>query len=97
MDSKTRAKLRSMASSLSPSVIIGKEGLSINVIKQIEMELDARELVKISVLSQDENYKEMLNSICEKTGAEPVCAIGKKLVIYRFSRKKKAKHVLVDF
>ena len=53
-----------------------------------------KELVKISVLSSDEDYKAMLEEISTKLNAEPVCYIGKKLVVYRFSMKKKVKHVL---
>lgn len=94
MDSKTRAKLRALASQIDATVIIGKDGISDNVLSQISMELDAKELVKISVLSSDEDYKAMLEEISTKLNAEPVCYIGKKLVIYRFSMKKKVKHVL---
>ena len=75
-------------------MIIGKDGISDNVLSQISMELDAKELVKISVLSSDEDYKAMLEEISTKLNAEPVCHIGKKLVVYRFSMKKKVKHVL---
>jgi len=94
MDSKTRAKLRSIASLVQPTVIIGKDGVTENVIKQINMDLDARELVKITVLENDIDYKELLNELAGKLNAEPVCSIGKKLVLYRYSSKKKVNHVL---
>lgn len=94
MDSKTRANLRALASKIDATVIVGKDGITENVLSQISMELDAKELVKISVLSSDEDYKAMLNEISTKLNAEPVCHIGKKLVVYRFSMKKKVKHVL---
>lgn len=92
MDSKTRARVRAIASSIKPSVMIGKEGLTETVIKQIDMNLTAHELVKISVLT-DTDYKELLNEVASKLNAEPICAIGKKLVVYRYSSKKK-QHVL---
>lgn len=95
MDSKTRAKLRALASTIQPSVIIGKDGITENVINQISMDLDARELVKISVLGEDKDCKSMLNELAEKLNAEPVCSIGKKIVLYRFSHKKNIKHILV--
>ncbi len=94
MESKTRAKLRALASKIEPSVIIGKEGITDNLVNQISTDLDAHELVKISVLESDLNYKDMLNEIASKLNAEPICCIGKKLVIYRYSSKKKVKHVL---
>jgi len=94
LDSKTRAKLRSIASTIQPTVIIGKDGATENVVKQINMDLDARELVKITVLENDIDYKELLNELAGKLNAEPVCSIGKKLVLYRYSSKKKVNHVL---
>ena len=96
LDSKTRAKLRSIASLVQPSVIIGKDGVTENVVKQINMDLDARELIKITVLENDINYKELLNELAGKLNAEPVCSIGKKLVLYRYSSKKKVNHVLEE-
>ena len=94
MDSKTRAKLRGMASGIKQTVIIGKDGVTENVIKQLNMDLDARELIKVSVLESDLDYRAILNQICESLNAEPVCSIGKKLVVYRYSNKKKNNHVL---
>ena len=96
MDSKTRAKLRSIASTIQPSVIIGKDGVTENVVKQINMDLDARELIKITVLENDIDYKQMLNDLAKELNAEPVCSIGKKLVLYRYSSKKKVNHVLEE-
>ena len=94
LDSKTRAKLRSIASTIQPTVIIGKDGATENVVKQINMDLDARELIKITVIENDIDYKELLNELAGKLNAEPVCSIGKKLVLYRYSSKKKVNHVL---
>lgn len=94
MDSKTRATLRALANKIKPTVIIGKEGLSENVLKQIDTDLSSHELVKVSVLEDDLDYKSILNDICEKVNAEGICAIGKKLVLYRYSSRKGVKHVL---
>lgn len=96
MDSKTRAKLRAMANQLAPSVIIGKDGVTDSVIYQISLELDARELVKISVLSNEVDHKEILNELANTLNAEPISQIGKKMVLYRFSSKKGVKHILED-
>ena len=96
MDSKTRAKLRAMANQLAPSVIIGKDGVTETLVRQISIELDARELVKISVLSNDVNHKEILNELAQTLNADPISQIGKKMVLYRFSSKKGVKHILED-
>ncbi len=94
MDSKTRSKLRSLATNVRPNVIIGKEMLTENVINQINAELESHELVKISVLENDVDYKKLLSEIALKTNSEPICSIGKKLVVYKVSTKKGVKHIL---
>ena len=96
MESKTRAKLRAMANGLAPSVIIGKDGITDTLVRQISIELDARELVKISVLSNEVDHKEILNKLAQTLNAEPISQIGKKMVLYRFSPKKNIKHILED-
>ena len=94
MDSKTRALLRGKANKLEPSVIIGIGGITENVINQISINLDAHELDKLSVLKNDLYYNKNINEMNSKLNAEPICAIGKKLVLYRYSFKKKVKHIL---
>ena len=94
MDSKTRAKLRSIAQKVSPSVSIGKTGLTDGVIDQIDMNLTAHEIVKIDVLeTADVDKKALMTHICEVLKAEQVCVIGRKIVVYRFSSKCK-NHIL---
>ena len=94
MDSKTRAKLRSVAQKVSPSVSIGKTGLTDGVIDQIDMNLSAHEIVKIDVLeTADADKKALLRRICEVLKAEEVCIIGRKIVVYRYSSKCK-NHVI---
>lgn len=94
LNSKQRAKLRSIASSLEPMVIIGKDGLTDNVLEQIEKQLFAHEMVKVSVLDgAEEGAKDYLKSVAEKLKAEEVCSIGKKFVVYKMSNKKGLKHI----
>ena len=94
LNSKQRAKLRGIASTIDATTIIGKEGLTETVLAQIDRELLARELVKVSVLEGAEaNAKEYLQVASEKLSAEQVCFIGRKFVLYRFSTKKGVKHV----
>ena len=50
MTSKQRAYLRGQANTLEPIFQIGKTGLSENLLTQLSDALDARELIKISVL-----------------------------------------------
>jgi RNA-binding protein len=86
---KQISHLRGLAHSLSPVVMIGNNGLTENVIKEIELNLNAHELIKIQVASDDRDdrdaRKAIYSDICTKTNAIPVHHIGKQLVIYRAS------------
>ena len=53
LNSKQRAKLRSIASTIDATTIIGKDGITENVLAQIENELHARELVKVKITEAD--------------------------------------------
>ena len=64
--------------------MIGNNGLTENVLQEIENSLNAHELIKIKVLGDNRELRvSMLKEICEKTGAVNVHHIGKQLVIYR--------------
>jgi RNA-binding protein len=84
LTTKQIAHLRGMAHSLSPVVMIGNNGLTENVLKEIELNLNAHELIKIQVAGDDRDArKAMYADICAKTSAIAVHHIGKQLVIFR--------------
>ncbi len=86
--SKQRSYLRSLANTMTPIFQIGKEGIEENFLKQIDDALEARELIKISVLNNsDYDAREASNEICEELGCEGIQAIGNKMVLYRKSKK----------
>ena len=87
---KQRSYLRKLSNKMSPVFQVGKGGLTDNVIKQYEEGLEARELVKTTVLKNSLfDAKEACEVITEATGAEIVSVIGNKFVLYRESKKKK--------
>lgn len=87
--SKQRAYLRSLATSYSAIMQIGKGGVTENLIKTLSDALEARELIKLHVLENSgEDPKAMLSLLAEQLGAEPVAATGRKIVLYRTSEKK---------
>ncbi len=95
IDKKTRIKLRSIASTIKPTLWVGKEGFTENVLKQITEELFNHELIKIAVQESIELPTEFeLTEIAVKLGAEVVTVIGRKIVLYKHSEKKNIKHVL---
>lgn len=84
MTSKQRAYLRSLANTMQPIVHVGKDGVNDNMIKQVWDALEARELIKGTVLQNAPcDAREAITEICERTHAEPVQCIGNKFVIYR--------------
>ena len=90
MNSKQRAKLRSMANTLDTVLYIGKEGITENTVKEAYDVLEARELIKCSVQNGCElSAKEACELLCERVHAQPVQCIGKRFVIYRESREHK--------
>lgn len=71
-------------------VIIGKNGITDNLIKQIHETLNANELVKIKILNNNlDDHNEMIQYILEKLSAHFVSHMGNKFVIYRESKEKK--------
>lgn len=97
LTTKQIAHLRGLAHSLSPVVMIGNNGLTESVLKEIELNLNAHELIKIQVAGDDRDARKLIyTEICTKTSAITVHHIGKQLVVYRKSDtiKESAKVVI---
>lgn len=91
LTSKERADLRSQATALDTTLMVGKGGVTEAVIAEADNQLTARELVKGKVLEGAMmTPREVCDEICEATGADGVAVIGTKFVIYRFSEKLQA-------
>ncbi|WP_373991605.1 YhbY family RNA-binding protein [Duganella sp. BuS-21] len=79
-----RSALRTEAHGLKPVVLIGGDGLTANVIKEISLGLDSHGLIKVRVFGDDREARiAMYDTICEQLKAAPVQHIGKLLVLYR--------------
>jgi RNA-binding protein len=79
-----RRELRAKAHHLHPVVIVGHHGLTAAVLKEIDVNLLAHELIKIRVFSEDRGQREvMLESICTTLDAAAVQHIGRLLVLWR--------------
>ncbi len=88
MTSKQRAHLRSLASNIEPVFQIGKNGVTPEVIKSIDEALEARELVKGTVLNNClDDIRDICDIISERTRSETVQVIGRKIVFFRVSKK----------
>ena len=79
-----RRELRARARSLTPVVSIAENGLTEGVLREIETNLKAHELIKIRVYGDSrENRIAYLEQICTELDAAAVQHIGKLLVVFR--------------
>ena len=84
LSSKQRAQLRGMASTIDTIVIVGKGGITQQVIAQMNDALKARELVKGKVLETSLlTAREACEALSEACKAEQVQCIGSKFVLYK--------------
>jgi RNA-binding protein len=87
---KQRSYLRSLANTIEPIFQVGKSGISDNLVKQFDDALEARELVKATVLKNSEfTAREAADEIAARTGADVVQVIGNRFVLYRASKKNR--------
>jgi RNA-binding protein len=87
---KQKRFLRSKAHHLNPIFQVGKGGVNENMIKQIVDALEARELIKVSVLQncEDDRYT-VADQLSEGAKAELVQVIGNTIVLYKESKENK--------
>lgn len=89
MTSKQRAYLKGLASTTDIVVHVGKSSLTPEILEAVREALDARELIKISVLKNcADDPKEIAQIISERTHSTIVHVIGKKIVLYKESKDK---------
>jgi RNA-binding protein len=90
LSGKQKRYLRSLAHHLDPIFQVGKGGVNDNLIRQVKDALEARELIKISVLQNCEWDKdEVAEQLATGAEAELVQTIGKIIVLYKESKEKK--------
>lgn len=84
LTSKQRAQLRGVANSIDTIVIIGKDGITENLVKQANDALEAREIIKCKVLENSLlTAREACDQLSRLTRSEQVQVIGTKFVLYR--------------
>ncbi len=94
LTSKQRAFLRSEASKADALFQIGKGGVGDTVMQSVDQALDARELIKLSVLdNSDEDPREAAENMARETGAEVVSVIGRKIILFRESSRKEKRKI----
>lgn len=84
LNGKQRAYLRSIANTIDTILIIGKGGITQQVIKQADDALTAREIIKGKVLeNSDLTSRQAADMLSEEVSSDVVQVIGSKFVLYR--------------
>jgi RNA-binding protein len=87
---KQKRYLRSLAHHLDPIFQVGKGGINDHLIRHIQEALEARELIKVSVLNNSlEEAREIGPELAARAGCELVQVIGKTIILYKESRENK--------
>lgn len=95
MTSKQRAYLKGLAMTMDPIFQIGKSSLTPENTQAIQEALDARELIKVSVLQNcADDPDEIARIVAARTRSQVVQVIGKKIVLYKESKDQKKKILL---
>ena len=89
MNSKQRAYLKGLAQTIQPILNIGKSSLTPEFTESVAEALEARELIKISVLKNClDDPREIAAMLGERTHSQVVQVIGTKFILYRRNEKK---------
>ena len=92
MTTKQRAYLKSLAMTMDPIFQIGKNSMTPELTKAVAEALQARELIKISVLKNcADDPRELADMMAERTKHQVVQVIGKKIVLYKEGKEKNKK------
>lgn len=84
LDIAQRKQLTADAHHLSPIVTIGKEGLTTNIISELDRSLTKHELIKVKIFDDDRTRRAALfEQICQTLNAAPIKLIGKIMILYR--------------
>ena len=90
LTSKQRAQLRGLANGMQAIFQVGKGGIGDALIKQVDDALEARELIKMTVLENAQTtYRAVADEIAAKVKADVVQVIGSKFILYRESKEHK--------
>lgn len=97
MTTKERAKLKGLAMNMDPVYRIGKDSISPELTEGVRQALEARELIKISVLQNcTEDPRALAAVLSERTKSEVVQVIGKKIVLYKQNPDPEKRKIVLD-
>ena len=91
LSEKQRKHLRTLGHPLKPVVMIGTNGLTEAVLKELDQSIEHHELMKIRISVGDRDARDAtIADICTRTGVELVQRIGNIALLFRARRKNSA-------
>ncbi len=89
LNGKQKRFLRGEGSLLKPIVAIGKEGLTLSLIKECEQQLAANELIKVRAQKNAlQDVRELASETADMTKSELVGVVGRNFLLYRINPEK---------
>jgi RNA-binding protein len=88
---KMKRRIKSALSAEKPTVHVGKEGITAQLIAEIEKQLDAREIIKIKILKtalQETEAKTLAANVAEQAEAELVDVRGHTFMLFKHKKKQ---------
>ena len=96
MTSKQRAYLKGLAMNMSPVFQIGKSSVTPELVQALDDVLEARELIKVTVLNNCmDDPRELAETVAGRTRSEVAQVIGKKIVLYRPAKNEEKRKILL--
>ena len=96
MTSKQRAYLKGLAMNMSPVFQIGKSSVTPELVQALDDVLEARELIKVTVLNNCmDDPRELAETVAGRTRSEVVQVIGTKIVLYRPAKNEEKRKILL--
>ena len=96
MTSKQRAYLKGLAMTMDPIFQIGKSSLTPELTAAVAEALEARELIKLNILKNCvDDVNELAAVLAERTHAQVVQVIGKKIVLYKEAKDEKKRKIVL--
>ena len=96
MTSKQRSYLKSIAMTTEPILQIGKSSLTPEFTQSVSEALEARELIKITVLKNClDDGRSIAEVLAERTHSQVVQVIGRKIVLYRPAKEESKRKIVL--
>ena len=96
LTSSQRKYLRSQAHHLKPLVLVGKQGLTDTLVKSVDVNLDAHELIKVRFNEHKDEKKAIAAAIAERTESQLAGLIGHVAILYRQHKEPEKRKIRLD-